>query len=229
MPLLRSLAILALSATVMVTAVGCSKEEPAAKSPHGDIASGAPKYEPAPAIAIKIGVPATADALPLWIAQEQGVFTAQGIPSSEVVLYETQDELLAAFVAGDVDAALVGLVDAAKLEDGKRPVTLVTVASDPALSSIPTVLVVADDYLLTLGGSETVDAVDEAWDKAVGIISDDKTAAKKVLSEKAPGDKMPSAFPLHQLPSNEESDAAIEQAGLTGTVTYESLLLVLPS
>lgn len=228
MSLPRLLAILALSTTVVIAAAGCAKEEPSTKSPHGDLGAAAPKYDPASAIAIKIGVPATADALPLWIAQEQGVFTDEGIPLSEVLLFENPDDLLAAFAAGDVDAVLVGLVDAAELDAGERPVTLVTVTSDPALSSIPSVLVVADDYLLTLGGSESVEAVTTAWDAAVGIIGDDKAAAKKLLSEKAPDDSMPSAFPLHRLPSNEESDAAIEQAGLTGTVTYESLLLVLP-
>ena len=43
----------------------------------------------APMIPVKIGTLATEDSLPLWVAENMGYFSTEGIPKVEIMLYWT--------------------------------------------------------------------------------------------------------------------------------------------
>lgn len=220
--------VLAVALAVTGVTLGACAKSPASDDPHPGVTAPAPTVEPAAPIALTVGVPASAESLPVLIADEDDALVAGGIPTADVRVFDDIAAVRAAFEAGEVDAAIVGLVDAVELEAGSRPVTTVTVASDPAASKMPSVLVVADDYLLSIGGSESIDVLTDAWDAAVTWIEGDRKAAAKRLSDLVPVAKLLSAYAAHKVPAEAMVAAAIEQAGTGDAVTYEHLLLVLP-
>jgi len=110
--------VLALAASAALTACAAPVTEDDT-SPVGE--SGAtPK-------AVVIGTLATQDSLPLWVAEDAGYFTAQGIPSVEIVTFQSAQECQAALVAGSVDALMSDLIVAAKLHAAGTEVVVPTV------------------------------------------------------------------------------------------------------
>ena len=69
--------IIALAAGVTYVVMRQNKEA-VSSSPHGDSAGAAPQFDPAPVIPVKVGVVASADALPLWVAETGGSSLMQG-------------------------------------------------------------------------------------------------------------------------------------------------------
>ncbi len=80
--------------------------------------------EPKPVV---IGTLPTEDMLPLWVAEERGLFEAAGLPSVEIVTFQAAQERDAAFVAGEIDAFMGDIIACAVLEAGGAPVTIATV------------------------------------------------------------------------------------------------------
>ena len=85
--------------------------------------------QPAPAkpIAVKIGTLPTEDSLPLWVAEQEGLFTKAGLPSVEIVLFQSAQERDAALAAGAIDGFMGDIIAAANLEAGGTPVTIATI------------------------------------------------------------------------------------------------------
>ena len=97
---------------------GCAKSdpEPVLSDP---IANAEP-------VAIKIGTLPTEDALPLWVAEENGLFDKAGI-SVEIITFQAAQERDAAFASGAIDAYMGDIIASAGLEAGGAHVSLATV------------------------------------------------------------------------------------------------------
>lgn len=80
--------------------------------------------EPVPVV---IGTLPTEDMLPLWVAQEEGLFAEYGLDSVEIVTFQAAQERDAALVAGEIDAYMGDIIASAQLEAGGAPVTIATV------------------------------------------------------------------------------------------------------
>jgi NitT/TauT family transport system substrate-binding protein len=80
--------------------------------------------EPVPVV---IGTLPTEDMLPLWVAEEEGLFAEYGLDSVEIVTFQAAQERDAAFVAGEIDAFMGDIIAAAQLEAAGAPVTIATV------------------------------------------------------------------------------------------------------
>jgi NitT/TauT family transport system substrate-binding protein len=97
--------------------VGGCTEKPQPRSDDGIQA------EPQP---IRIGVLPTEDALPLWVAEQRGLFGAAGI-DVEIVTFQAAQERDAAFSSGSIDAYMGDIIASSMLEAGGSPVSLATV------------------------------------------------------------------------------------------------------
>ncbi|MCX8007332.1 MAG: MetQ/NlpA family ABC transporter substrate-binding protein [Coriobacteriia bacterium] len=111
------LAALAISVVATIGLGGCAKQERAVDAGAGIEA----KPEP-----IRIGVLPTEDSLPLWVAEQQGLFKKEGI-EVEIVTFQAAQERDAAFASGSIDAYMGDIIASAALESGGSPVSLVTV------------------------------------------------------------------------------------------------------
>ena len=121
MPSLSRLLLLSGLAVALVAAlsiVGCNQQE--TSSPQTQ----APAAEP---IAVKIGTLPTEDSLPLWVAEQEGLFTQEGLPSVEIVMFQSAQERDAALAAKAIDAYMGDIIAAANLEAGGTPVTIATI------------------------------------------------------------------------------------------------------
>lgn len=113
--------LLSLALIVAISAIalsGCAKNEPESAAPD-PIASAEP-------MAIKIGTLPTEDALPLWVAEENGLFEKAGL-EVEITTFQAAQERDAAFASGAIDAYMGDIIASAALEAGDAPVSLVTV------------------------------------------------------------------------------------------------------
>jgi NitT/TauT family transport system substrate-binding protein len=81
---------------------------------------------PATATTIRIGTLPTEDSLPLWVAQQDGLFTQAGIDVTTTVFASAQ-ERDAALTAGAIDGEMGDLIAAGLLREGGVPVKVVTV------------------------------------------------------------------------------------------------------
>lgn len=80
--------------------------------------------EPVPVV---IGTLPTEDMLPLWVAEQEGLFAEYGLDSVEIVTFQAARERDAAFVAGEIDAFMGDIIAAAQLEAAGSPVTIATI------------------------------------------------------------------------------------------------------
>ncbi len=286
----------------------------------------------------------TEDSLPLWVAEEKGYFAAEGLPSVEIVVFQSAQERDVAFASGAVDAFMGDIIASANLEAAGSGVTLATVmlgadqsqgrfgivapegwdggtggeglghlagvpvgtssatiqeyvldglmaeAGVPAdevkveeVKKVPvrfellmagkleaaalpepflslaeaqgavliaddlatkvnlsqTVLGVSDTYLAEPGGTESVEAVMSAWDKAAADINADPESFRPLLVEQA---RLPkpiettyevNSYPMHTLPAQGEVDAVLAwmkgKGYLKADVTYEDLKTATPA
>lgn len=113
----RLAAVVALIA--MLTTAGCAAPAttPGASTPNAVV-------KPA---AMKVGTLATQDVLPLWVASDKGYATDAGLPSFDVVSFQSAQEQQAAFAAGAVDALMTDIIVAAKLRASGTKVVIPTV------------------------------------------------------------------------------------------------------
>jgi len=78
-------------------------------------------------VAVRIGTLPTEDALPLWVAEETGLFTEAGLTDVEIITFQSAAERDAAFVAGEVDAYMGDIIAASQMESQDIPVTIATI------------------------------------------------------------------------------------------------------
>ena len=95
-------------------------EEPAAEEPATDPLA---DVEPEP---IVIGTLPTEDALPLWAAEAEGLFTEAGL-DVEIVVFPAAQERDTAFTSGAIDAFMGDIIASANLEAAGSGVALATV------------------------------------------------------------------------------------------------------
>lgn len=118
---LRRLLAAACVLALLVFPIGCAAdEEPDAEAPaEAPLAD----VEPAP---ITIGVLPTEDSLPLWVAEQEGLFAEAGL-EVEIVVFQAAQERDTAFASGAIDAFMGDIIAAANLEAAGTPVMLPTV------------------------------------------------------------------------------------------------------
>lgn len=74
--------------------------------------------------AIRIGTLPTEDALPLWVAQQEGLFGKVGLTDVEITTFQSAQERDAALLAGSIDAFMGDLLAASTLESAGESVTV---------------------------------------------------------------------------------------------------------
>ncbi|MBE0476293.1 MAG: ABC transporter substrate-binding protein [Coriobacteriia bacterium] len=105
---------MALAAALTLALAGCAR----GAEPN---AGGGAAVEPR---TVRVGTLPTEDALPLWAAEAEGVFEEVGLPSVEIVTFQSAQERDAALVAGEIDAFMGDMIAAAQLEAGGTPVAV---------------------------------------------------------------------------------------------------------
>jgi NitT/TauT family transport system substrate-binding protein len=111
----KAIAVLVLLALAFSTLLGCSRVQPDPAEPELDTLA-----------PVRIGTLPTEDALPLWVAEEQGLFAGTGL-DVEIVTFQAAQERDAAFVAGEIDAYMGDIIAAAQMEAAGTEVTIATV------------------------------------------------------------------------------------------------------
>lgn len=107
---LRAVVFAVLGFALAMAAVGCTPATPATTTSP-----------------LRIGTLATQDALPLWVAQDKGYFTAAGIPKVDIITFQSAQEEQAAFSSGAVDALMTDLIVSANLRASGTKVVIPTV------------------------------------------------------------------------------------------------------
>lgn len=105
----RALALVLVTLLASGLLVGCN-------SPGETTDAAKPATPAAKPVAIKIGTLATEDSLPLWVAEQMGYFATQGIPSVEIVNFQSAQERDVAFASGAIDAFMGDMIASANLE-----------------------------------------------------------------------------------------------------------------
>lgn len=88
--------VAAATATVSAVALACTLAGCGGSADNNKAASGEP---------VVIGTLATEDILPMWVAEEEGIFADKGVDAS-VQTFQSATELIAAVTSGDVDYAM---------------------------------------------------------------------------------------------------------------------------
>lgn len=114
---------LALAALLGVSLLAGCASKPEAAKPAEPTAT-VPAQKP---VAIKIGTLATEDSLPLWVAEKMGYFAVEGIPSVEIVSFQSAQERDVALASGAIDAFMGDMIAAANLEASGKKVTVSTI------------------------------------------------------------------------------------------------------
>lgn len=66
---------------------------------------------------IRIGTMQTEDSFPFWVAEQDGLYSANGVSADvEIVTFQSAQELSTAFAAGEIDAAMTDVQQAAALQ-----------------------------------------------------------------------------------------------------------------
>lgn len=117
--LMRLMLAAAVAGTMLLA--GCGSPSEPAETPD----AGAP--EAAKPAAVRIGTLATQDTLPLWVAEEKGYFADNELDDVQIEIFQSAQELQAAFSAGAVDALMTDVMVAANLHASGTEVVLPTV------------------------------------------------------------------------------------------------------
>jgi len=118
----RGLALALAFALAVSALAGCTKANTATKSTSGE-STETISTKPA---AIRIGTLPTEDALPLWVAESEGLFKKAGL-SVTITTFQSAQERDTAFASGSIDAFMGDIIAAANLESAGSPVSLATV------------------------------------------------------------------------------------------------------
>lgn len=92
---------------------------------------------------VKVGTLQTDDLLPLWVAQEELLLKDQGL-EAEIIVFQSAQEQIAAFVAGEIDAMMTDMVVTIQLNSSGTPAQVVT-----AMQGAPAGIIASKDSGLT--------------------------------------------------------------------------------
>jgi len=185
----RTVVALACAAVLLSAALtGCS--EPAEDTGSGSTADLAE---------VVIGTLPTEDALPLWAAEDRGMFETAGLPGVEIVTFQSAQERDAAFAAGEIDAFMGDIIAAAQLESSDLPVTIATVmlGADPNQGRFGVVAAPQSAYndLAALAGVPVGTSSNTIQEYVLdGLMQQAGVAAEDIVKEEV--DKVPVRFDL---------------------------------
>ena len=99
---------------------------------------------------IRIGTMPTEDILPMWVAEQEGLFDEAGV-KAEIVVFDSAQSLSAALTAGEVDIAMTDPMRAVKLCESGTDLTLewITLGTTPDQGRFG-VLTSADSGIISL-------------------------------------------------------------------------------
>lgn len=204
-----------LSTFLVASLTACSDET---SSPD---ASGASKASDVP---VRIGTMPTEDILPLWIAEQDGLFAEAGV-NAEVISFDSAQSLSAAITAGEVDMAMTDIMRAVKLCESGAPVVLEWVTlGETADQGRFGVLAPADAPYNTLTEMATFGASEEA-PEGFGVGVGANTVPEYVfdmLCEEA--GLAPGAIPAVEVASLPERYGLVASGNLGGAALPASLL-----
>jgi NitT/TauT family transport system substrate-binding protein len=112
----------ALACAVLLGLVACGPTTPSSTTPPLGNTTPATST-PAP---IRIGVLPTEDSLPLWVAEQKGLFTKAGL-NVTLTMFQSAQERDAALTAGAIDGFMGDPIAAALLRNGGVPVKITTI------------------------------------------------------------------------------------------------------
>jgi NitT/TauT family transport system substrate-binding protein len=124
--------------------------------------SGTSSTEPTKLTKVRIGTLPTEDALPLWVAQKQGLFKKAGLDVS-ITTFQSAQERDAALTASAIDGFMGDIIAAAELEAGGVPVRITTVM----LGATPA----EGRFGVAVKPKSTVTQLAQLADKPVGVSS----------------------------------------------------------
>jgi NitT/TauT family transport system substrate-binding protein len=116
-----ALVLVTLLSVALLSGCGAQPTKPAAPA-TGEATSTAPA-----AIPVKIGTLATEDSLPLWVAENMGYFSTEGIPKVEIVVFQSAQERDVALASGAIDGFMGDLIAAANLSASGKGVKVGTI------------------------------------------------------------------------------------------------------
>lgn len=108
-------------AVMLLGVVACSPAAPTSSAPAGNNTPAT--STPAP---IRIGVLPTEDSLPLWVAEQRGLFKKAGLDVT-LTMFQSAQERDAALTAGAIDGFMGDPIAAALLRNGGVPVKITTI------------------------------------------------------------------------------------------------------
>jgi NitT/TauT family transport system substrate-binding protein len=108
-----------------LVASGCGKKTETSTTGSGESTSTSePTAKPS---AVRIGTLATEDSLPLWVAENMGYFSTEGLSDVKITLFQSAQERDAAFSSGAIDAYMGDIIAAANLEAAGSKNTIKTI------------------------------------------------------------------------------------------------------
>jgi NitT/TauT family transport system substrate-binding protein len=116
----RALALAVLLGAALLA--GCTAKPATTPTTGGETTSTA-----SAAIPIKIGTLATEDSLPLWVAENMGYFSTEGLPKVEIVVFQSAQERDVALASGAIDGFMGDLIAAANLSASGKGVKVGTI------------------------------------------------------------------------------------------------------
>lgn len=137
--LVSACAVVALAAVCSCALFGCDTDESA----------GTPEVATADLPAVTIGTLGTEDILPMWVAEDEGLFSEAGL-DAHVQVFQSATELIAAVSAGEVDLAMTDdMVTASIYASGTDvQISWITLGTDPSQGRFG--IMSADDSIQTL-------------------------------------------------------------------------------
>jgi ABC-type nitrate/sulfonate/bicarbonate transport system substrate-binding protein len=215
---------------------------------NGDAAPAAgPAFQDVDPDPITVGIAPGGDALPLRVAEREGLFADAGV-EVVIVAFESPEERDAALAGGSIDAFVGGIASAVALESSGVPVALVATLTDPAgsgetsgtalpdgvtdgLSAEPVFLGVADHYLALPSGLLASRGVLQAYNAAVVRIQADPAAYRDLLAEAVRSDdvSVSTRYLAAAAPGRSRVEGLLRQMGASGEGSpapgYDDLVL----
>lgn len=120
---------------------------------------------------VRIGTMPTEDILPMWVAEQDGLFAESDV-NAEVVTFDSAQALSAAIAAGEVDMAMVDVMRAVKLCESGTPVVMewITLGTEASQGAFGVMAAADAPYSSLEEFADYASTHDDAWATAgVGV------------------------------------------------------------